>query len=102
MHGVLIYSCRVILRSEDVTFNERILIDIMAIDGDPFLHAVDEATNFSAGSFVPNVYTDNARMILVECWASIYTGLPDRILTDQGSQFREKFIGSLHLLVSPF
>lgn len=64
----------------------------MVLDRDPVLHIVDDATKFSAARFLPDVSTDTVWKIIVECWASIYTGLPNGILTDQGSQFGERFI----------
>lgn len=88
---------RVTLGAEEVRFNERILIDIMVLEGDPVLHIVDDATKFSAARFLPDVSTDTIWRMIVECWASIYTGLPNRILTDQGSQFGERFIDLAHV-----
>lgn len=83
---------RVTIGAEDVRFNERIFFDIMVLDGDPVLHIVDDGTKFSAARFLPDVSTDTIWKTIVECWSSIYTDLPNRILTDQGSQFGEKFI----------
>ena len=45
---------RVSLGAEEIQFYERILIDIMYIDGRPVLHMVDEGTHFSAASFLVN------------------------------------------------
>ena len=43
--------------AENVRFNERLLMDIMYIDGKPLLHIVDEGTNFSAARFLPDIST---------------------------------------------
>lgn len=83
---------RVTIGAENVRFNERIMMDIMYIGNAPILHIVDEATRFSAARFLPKVSSDCIWRVLLECWATIYTGLPNRILTDEGSQFGEKFI----------
>lgn len=88
---------RVTVGSEDLRFNERVFMDIMVIERKPILHVVDEATEFSAARFLPDVSTDVVWKTFVECWASIYTGLPNRILTDQGSQFGERFIELVRL-----
>ena len=70
----------------------------MYIDSRPVLHVVDEATRFSAAQFLTKVTTVNIWHALTTCWASIYTGMPNVITTDSGSQFREAFIdiASLH------
>ena len=60
-------------------------MDIMYIDSIPILHIVDESTRFSAARFLPNVSTRAICETFISCWAPIYTGLPNRILFDQGS-----------------
>ena len=82
---------RVSFGTEDGRFNERIMMDIMILDGEPVLHIVDEATKFSAARFLPNTETKTIWNILLSCWASIYTGLPNKILVDQGSNFEIEF-----------
>lgn len=82
---------RVSFGAEHVRFNERIIVDIMYIDGEPILHIVDEGTHFSAARFLPNVRSDTVWMTILSCWSSIYTGIPHRILVDQGSAFGEPF-----------
>ena len=67
-------------------------MDIMYIKGDPILHIVDEGTHFSAAQFPPAVSTDSVWQALLKCWGAIYTGLPNRALLDQGSQFGQLFI----------
>ena len=83
---------RVSFGAENVKFNERIYMDIMYIDGKPVLHIVDEGTHFSAAAFLPDVSTKTIWTTILECWAAIYTGLPHKILVDQGSQFGELFV----------
>ncbi len=62
------------------------MMDIMYIDSMPVLHIVDEATRFSAAQFLANIGTKAIWDALLRCWATVYTGLPNRILVDQGSQ----------------
>ena len=83
---------RVSLGAEGLRFNERVMMDIMVIDGNPVLHIVDEATRFSAASYLPNSSTETVWKTILKCWATIYTGLPNRILTDQGTQFQGRFV----------
>ena len=80
---------RVSFGAENVRFNERILLDIVTIDSKPVLHIVGEGTRFSAAKLVPDVSTKTLWSTILECWAMIYTGLPNRMLVDQGSYFGE-------------
>lgn len=69
----------------------------MVLDGDPVLHIVDDATKFNVARFLPDVSTDTIWATIIECWAAMYIGLPNRILTDQGSQFGDRFVGLARL-----
>lgn len=73
-------------------FNEKVLLDIMYLDGDTVLHIIDEGTKFSAAQFLPSISTDEIWETLVKRRAPLYTGLPNKILTDQGSQLGDRFI----------
>lgn len=83
--------------AENIRFNEGILIDFMYHDGKPVLHIVDESTHLGAARFVKEVSTVTLWATMLECWGAIYTGLPRKILVDQGSPFGNLFasIGSL-------
>ena len=72
---------RVSFGAENVRFNKRIMLDIFAIHGRPVLHIVDEGTRCSAARFLPNVSTKTLWSTILECWAMIYTGLPNRMIT---------------------
>ena len=82
---------RVSFGAKNVCFNGRILLDVVTIDGKPVLHVVDEGTHFSAARFVPDVSTNTIWSTILDCWAMIYTGLPNRILVDQGTYFGDTF-----------
>ena len=64
----------------------------MYLEGKPVLHIVDEGTRFSAARFVSDVSTMTIWKTILTCSATIYTGLPRKILVDQGSQFGDLFI----------
>ena len=83
---------RVSFGADHVRFNERILLDIMYINGSAILHIVDEGTHFSAARFLADVSTKTIWKTILECWACIYTGLPNRMLVDQGSAFGPLFV----------
>ena len=70
------------------------LLDVMYIDGKRVLHIVDKGTHFSAAQFLSDVSTKTIWKIILHCWATIYTGLPNRVLVDQGSTFGPLFIYS--------
>ena len=83
---------------ENVRHNARACTDVMYLDGKPVLHIVDEATRFSAARFLPRMSTDAIWDSIVLCRPRVYTGLPDKIMVDEGSQFHKIFaeLASLH------
>ena len=74
---------RISLGSENLRFNETVFIDVMYIENRPVLHIVDSATHFSAACFLPDMSVKIVWSTIVECWASIYTRLPNRIRVEQ-------------------
>ena len=87
---------RVSFGTPEARFNERIMVDVMKIDGKKVLHVVDEGTRFSAARFLDDESTVTVWKTLIECWVAIYTGLPNRIIVDQGSNFGPTFIHMAH------
>ena len=83
---------RVSLGADEVRFNEKILIDIMYIGSTPVLHIVDEGTHFSAATFLEKCSSEDIWKGILKCWATIYTGLPSKIIVDQGSEFGKRGI----------
>lgn len=88
---------RVSMGHEDVQFNARSYIDIMYLDGKPVLHVVDESTHFSAASFLTRTTAEAVWEATMLCWSSVYTGHPNNIMADDGSQFC-KFFAELAVL----
>lgn len=82
---------RVSLGSENLQLNEDVFMDIMYIGHKPVLHVVDAATRFSAAPVLSDVNTTSVWAAFVECWASVYVGLPNRIRADRGSCFGDNF-----------
>lgn len=76
---------RVSMGLEDIRFNARAYMDIMYIDGRPVLHIVDEATRFSAARSLTKISTENVWESILLRWSSVYTGLPQNIMVDEGS-----------------
>ena len=89
---------RVPMGYANIRFNARVYIDIMYLDGRPVLHIADEATRFSTVRFLPKISTDAVWDAIVLCWSSVYTGLPQNMMVDEGSQFRKVFarLASIH------
>ena len=50
----------------DAIFNERIMVDVMSIDGKKVLHVVDEGTRFSAARFLKDETTNTIWKTLIE------------------------------------
>lgn len=59
----------------------------MYLDGKPVLQMVDAETHFSAAQILPDVSTSTIWSTIMECWSSVYTGLPNKIRVDQGTAF---------------
>lgn len=50
----------------------------MYLDDETVIHIVDEGTRFSAARFLDNFCTVCLWSAILECWATIYTGLHER------------------------
>lgn len=74
---------RVLLRVEEVNLNESLNIDKMYIDGRALLHVVEEGTKFSAALLLDAGSSTTIGTILIDCWASIYDLLHNRIHADK-------------------
>ena len=83
------------LGADECRFNELVLMDFMFLrdKSTPVLHIVDERTKFSAACLLTSgTSTHYIWEPLLKCWDSVYTGLPNRILVDQGSNFGPIFV----------
>ena len=80
-----------ITRPQNVRFNARAYIDTAYLDGKPALDIVDGATRFSAARFQTKITTEAVCEAIMLCWSSLYTGLPNNIMVDEGSRFRKIF-----------
>lgn len=67
-------------------------MDIMYIDGRALLTVVEEGTKFSTSRLLDDVTTKKIWTTLIECRASIYTGLPNRIRVNQGTNLGSAFV----------
>ena len=78
---------------EDLVFGDELSIDLMFLDGKAVLHIVDTATRFSAATFLDShgekygQSVEGIWLAFVMTWATMYTGYPNRLRTDQGSVF---------------
>jgi len=66
--------------AEHVRFNERIMMDVMSIDGAPILPVVDEGTRFGAARFLPSVSTKCIWETILKCWATSTPECPTEYL----------------------
>ena len=53
---------------------------------------VDDATHFSVAQFVEPLTTESVQETILTLWATVYTGLPNTLVFDDGSQFRDTFV----------
>ena len=53
---------------------------------------IDDATHFSAAQFVEPFTTESVREIILTLWVTVYTGFPNKLVFDDGSQFRNTFV----------
>lgn len=88
---------RVSFGPEEIVFNERWFMYFIYINNSPILHVFDGSTHFSAARFLSKFSTKIIWETFLDCWSLIYTGLPNRILVDEGSSLSDQFIsfGSL-------
>ena len=62
----------------------------MYIEDDYVLNIVDKATHFSAAWFVGRRVTiEKVWEAIIQCWASVYTGMPHTIAVDEGTHHRD-------------
>jgi len=80
---------RVALPTQDIIFNQTVLLDLMFLDGKPVLHMVDEDTLFSAATFLQGETVEAVWWAYTRTWVYDYAGHPDAMHTDQGPQFVE-------------
>lgn len=55
-------------------FNNRMLLDLIYLDGDPVLHVVECGINFSAARFRSQADTKSIWIAFVVMWINAYTG----------------------------
>ena len=53
--------------AENAQFNERVMMDVMYLDGKPVLHIVDEGTHFSAARFLEDMTTKGICITILKC-----------------------------------
>lgn len=72
--------------STEALLNERMIIYIMHIDQSPVYHIVDEGTQFAASRFLDIIDVEAIWREIIQCWASIYTGMHNYMRLDQATQ----------------
>jgi hypothetical protein len=84
---------RASLPSDDLIFGDELSIDLFWVDGAAVLQVVDVATKFTASTFLDNngfnygQSIDGVWAAFIDCWATTYTGYPNKLRTDAGSIF---------------
>lgn len=75
---------------KDTEFNHSIFVDVMYIQGSPILHVVDESTRFQAARWLLDMTAKHTWETLRLCWIDVYTGPPEYIVNDAGTNFDSK------------
>jgi transposase InsO family protein len=70
-----------------IVFNRKIALDLMVINGNYLLHVVDTDAGFGAAQYLHGQSTEDVWATFIECWAAVYSRMPDIMATDQGSCF---------------
>lgn len=78
------------LGTEEMRFNNRVYVDTMFIDNQPVIHLVDEATHFSAASFLRSQSASETWKAILRLWIHSYMGPPDFLAVDQGSAYASR------------
>ena len=65
----------------------------MYIEGADVIHMVDDAAYFSAAQFVGHLKTVSVWETILTLWATVHTGLPNTLVFDEGTLFRDTFVG---------
>ena len=56
------------------------------------LHMVDDTTYLSAAQFVDQLTIESFCETILTLWTTVYTGLPNTLVFDDGSQFRDTVV----------
>src|SRR5438045_1894823 len=72
---------------DDIHFNYALIVDVMYIDNKPILHVVDQATSFQAARWLQSISASHTWDMIWLCWIDVYTGPPDIIVHDAGTNF---------------
>ena len=75
------------MKAENTRFNAKVYIEFMYIEVAPKLHVVDDATHFIAAKFVHPMTNRSVWEAIITLWAIVYTGFPNTLVFDDGSQF---------------
>ena len=78
--------------AENTGFNAKVYNDFMYIEGSPALHLIDDTTYFSAAQLLEPLTTESVWETILTLWATAHTGLPNTLVFDDGSQFRDIFL----------
>lgn len=74
----------------EMRFNHTVQVDTMFIHNRPVCHLVDQATHFSAATFLRNQTTKTIWDCISKMWMRVYLGPPDFLSVDQGSSYVSK------------
>lgn len=71
----------------ELDFNQTLSMDLMFIYGTEILHVVDVATGFGNAAVLSGSTVEDVWSTLVNIWATVYLGYPNKLRVDSGSVF---------------
>jgi hypothetical protein len=71
-----------------IVFNHELALDLMYLERLPVLHVVDTQTHFTSATFLYGESVEAVWYAFLECWVTLYPGYPDKMRTNQGTQFK--------------
>ena len=77
---------------ENIRSNAKVYMDSMYIEASALLHIVDDAMRFSAALFDKPPTPVSIWESILSLLATVYTVLPNILVFDDGSQFKDTFV----------
>lgn len=76
---------------DEIVFNHEIEVDLFWIEGKAVLYIIDRGTRYSVARFIESQTAEYLWNVIIETWVTIFTGFPNVISHDRGSQFESEF-----------
>lgn len=82
---------KVSMPEDTIEFNHEIEVDLFFIHNKPILHIIDRGTRYSVARFISSQSAEYVWNVIVDAWVTVFTGFPNIIAHDQGTNFDSAF-----------